>query len=115
MTRNSWVDSGSAPSTPPSTAGDRGVVVIHSIQKKVIVALARTIHREPPSRLLVCDVPGDKQNQFIRIARDQRQVFDGSLVHQIADLRGFEIDVGNLVGAHLNFFGDRARFQLHIH
>ena len=44
MTRNSWVESGFAPSTPPSTAGNGSVVVINAIQQEIIVAFARTVH-----------------------------------------------------------------------
>ena len=97
------------------TARNRGVVVINAIQKEVVIAFAGTIHRYAAQTAVRNRGSWRKQNQFIGVARDQRQVLDGPFVHQIADLRGFEIDVGNLIGAHLDFFGDRARLQLHVH
>src|SRR6202011_5879522 len=77
-------------------AGDGGVVVIDAIKQEVVVAVARTVYRNAAGEVDVGVCARREQDQFVRIAREQRKVGDRLIGNQRRELRGFCFDGGEL-------------------
>ncbi len=74
-------------------SGHGGVVVVYAIQQKIIVPVAGPVHREAAVTAISQKRSWGKKNQAVRVASNQRQVLDSPLVHEVAHLRTFQINV----------------------
>ncbi len=92
-------------------AGNLGIVVIRAVQQKVVIALARAIHREAMQNGIRLNRAWGEQNQLIRIAQNKRQVFYLLALDDVADLGIVQVERRNLFAVDRDRFGGRARDQ----
>src|SRR5581483_4330136 len=99
---------------PTSDAGNRSIVVVDAVQQEVIVAFACAIDGEAAQGRIALHGAGRKQNQLVRVLQNQGQALDLAGVHHVADLRRFQVDVGNGVSMDLHFLSHSSSLELHV-
>ena len=114
MTRNSSVESGSAPSAVTRPPGTEVSLLSTPSSRKLLLRSRDPFTVMPPNRLLVCDVPGDSKTSSygFRVIRGRSLMARSST--RLLTCEVSRSTVGNLIGAHLDFFGDRSRLQPNV-
>ena len=97
------------------SAGYRGIVVVDSIQQEIVIAFPRPVHRKSAQVAVRLYGSRREQNQFVGIACKQRQAEDTFGIHDVADLRRFQIHRRHIAGPHHHFFRHRSRLQHDVH
>src|SRR5947209_7510327 len=88
-----------------NSPGDLGIVVIGAVQQEVVVALARTIHREALQNGIALNGAWGKQDQLIGIAQNHWQILYLFAPYDVSDLGVVQVQRRNLFAVDRDGFG----------